>query len=114
MWNNLKRREHTVRPELDGRAWLGKAAAYGTTFVVELFESRKNPGYYHFAMYCMDDSFCDESKRPMRAKEENGVSFWTLFEAGLSKEHGLVIDNLEWMEVAAEQLPLSGERVKAS
>ena len=104
-----------MQPPLDGRAWLGRAQAYGTTFTVELFESRQHPGYYHYAMYCADDSFCDESKdgKPMRAKEEGGVSFWTLFKVALSKEHGLVLDNLDWVEVPAEELPLSGERVKA-
>jgi putative zinc finger/helix-turn-helix YgiT family protein len=102
-----------MKPELDGRAWLGKAEAYGTTFFVELFESRQHPGYYHFAMYCADDSFCDQSRRPMRAKEEDGVSFWTSFKDGLSKEHGLILDDLDWTEVKAEELPLSGERVKA-
>jgi hypothetical protein len=102
-----------MKPRLDGRAWLGRANAFATTFLVELFESRQHPGYYHFAMYCTDDSFCDESKRPMRAKEEDGVSFWTLFKAGLSKEHGLVVDDLDWIEVKPEELPLSRERVKA-
>jgi hypothetical protein len=80
---------------------------------VELFESRQSPGYYHYATYCTDDMFCDESKRPMRAREEGGWSFWTLFKAGLSKEYGLVVDDLEWVEVEVEELPLSGERVKA-
>jgi hypothetical protein len=104
-----------MQPVLDGRAWLGRAQAYGTTFIVELFESRRHPGYYHHAMYCTDDTFYDESRdnKPMRAQEEDGVSFWTLFRAGLSKEHGLVLDDLEWVEVPAEELPLSGQRVKA-
>jgi hypothetical protein len=102
-----------MQPPLDGRAWFGHAQAFGTSFMVELFESRQYPGYYHYAMYCTDDTFCDESKRPLRAKEEAGVSFWTLFKAGLSKEHGLVLDDLEWVEVPAEELPLSGERVRA-
>jgi len=105
------------KPVLDGRAWLGKAEAYGTTVIVELFESRQHPGYYHFAMYCANDSFCDESKKPLKAKDHNGDS--SLFTQGLShvlsKEHGLVLDDLmiEWAEVKPEDLPLSGERVKA-
>ena len=102
-----------MQPPLDGRAWLGRSQAYGTTFMVELFESRQHPGYYHYAMYCADDTFCDESKRPMRAKEEAGVSFWTLFKSGLSREHGLILDDLEWMEAQPDELPLSGPRVKA-
>jgi YgiT-type zinc finger domain-containing protein len=102
-----------MKPQLDGRAWLGKADFYGTTFFVELFESRRDPGYYHYTMYCADDSFLDESKRPIRAKDEVGISFWTLFAAVLSKEHNLLLNELHWVEVTAEDLPLSGERVKA-
>lgn len=102
-----------MQPPLDGRAWLGQAEAYGTTFIVELFESRKHPGYYHYAYYCTDDSFCDESRNPISAKEQPGINFWMIFKAGLSDRLGLVIDDLEWLDVPAEELPLSGERVKA-
>lgn len=102
-----------MKPELDGRAWLGKAEFYGTTFVVELFESRQHPGYYHYTTYCADDSFLDESKRPIRAKEEEGMGFWTLFAAVLSKEHNLLLNELHWVQVTAEELPFSGGRVKA-
>jgi YgiT-type zinc finger domain-containing protein len=106
--------EKRKKPELDGRAWLGKAEAYGTTFTVELFESRQHPGYYHYAMYCVDDSFCDESKKPVIGKDQNGVSpVWDFFTHSLLKMHGPVLDEIEWMEVKPEDLPLSGDRVKA-
>ncbi len=102
-----------MKPPLDGRAWLGRAEAFGTTFIVELFESRKHPGFYHYAMYCTDDTFCDESRKPVRSKEDAGVTFWTVLKASLSKEHGLIVDDLEWEDATAEELPLSGERVRA-
>jgi transcriptional regulator with XRE-family HTH domain len=107
-----RRKGGTTKPVLDGRAWIGTGKAYGTTFLVELFESRQNPGYYHYAMYCADDSFCDESKKPVLAKEEDGLSFWTLFKVALSQDHGLTVDDLQWREVPPEDLPLSGARVK--
>lgn len=99
-----------MRPRLDGSSWLGQADAYGTTFIVELFASRQHPGYYHYAMYCTDDTFCEESNRPTNATDE--ASFWTWFELSISTSHGLAIDDLRWVEVSPEQLPLSGERVK--
>lgn len=99
-----------MKPRLDGSSWLGQAEAYGTTFIVELFTSRLHPGYYHYAMYCTDDSFCDESKLPMNATEE--ATFWTALDLSLSASHGLTVDDLSWAEVPAEQLPLSGDRVK--
>ena len=103
----------TTKPVLDGRAWLGKADAYGTTFILELFESRQHPGYYHYAMHCTNDSFCIESKRPVRAAETDGIGFWTVVKSHLSMEHGLILDDLVWLEVKPEELPLSAEKARA-
>jgi hypothetical protein len=95
-----------MTPFLDGRAWLGKGNYYGTSFLVELFESKKHPGFYHYATYCADDTFCDESKRPMQASFLQGHLDLIL------KDHGLVSADLEWREVSAAELPLLGERAQ--
>lgn len=102
-------------PELDGRAWFGKAEAYGTTFIVELFESRKHPGYYHYAIHCVREGFYDESAKPISAREQAGVNIWTFIRASLTglDEYGPILDLLEWEETKPEELPLSGEKVKA-
>lgn len=96
-----------VTPVLDGRAWLGKAGFYATWFLVELFESRKHPGYYHYATYCKDDSFCDESKQPMKS------DFLQSHLDLLLKGHNLLVGELNWCEVVATELPLLGERASA-
>ena len=94
-------------PTLDGRAWLGTGSYYATSFLVELFESQKHSGFYHYATYCADDTFCDESKRPMNASFLQGHLDLIL------KDHGLVSTDLEWREIPASELPLLGERVAA-
>jgi hypothetical protein len=94
-------------PALDGRAWVGRGHYYGTGFLVELFESQKHPGYYHYAAYCLDDSFCDESKRPVKADflQENLDL--------ILKDHGLVVADMVWRDVPAKELTLLGERASA-
>src|SRR5262245_31109106 len=96
-----------MTPLLDGRAWLGAGSYYGTSFLVELFESQKHRGFYHYATYCADDSFCDESKRPLRADFLQGHL------NAILKDHGLVGTDLEWREVQAVELPLLGERARS-
>jgi hypothetical protein len=96
-----------MTPLLDGRAWLGTGRYYRTVFLVELFESQKHPGYYHYATYCTDDTFCDESKQPMQAAFLQGHLDLIL------KDHGLVGTDLEWLEIQAVELPLLGERARS-
>ena len=57
----------SMTPTLDSKAWLGTGRYYATSFLVELFESKKHPGFYHYATYCADDTFCEETKLPMKA-----------------------------------------------
>ena len=104
-----------MQPRLDGRAWLGTARAYDNTFVVELFESKRHPGHYHYVTACAADGCCYETKddKPVRATEEGRWSFWRRFRRSLSRRHGLVLADFEWVEVPADQLPVSGERVRA-
>jgi hypothetical protein len=95
-----------VTPILDGRAWVGTGTYYGTEFLVELFESQKHPGYYHYATHCADDRFCGESSKPIKADFLEGSLDLIL------KEHNLVSAELDWQEVAPADLPLLGERVR--
>lgn len=97
-----------MMPQLDGRAWLGVAEAYGTRYAFELFESKRHPGYYHYTMFCQADSHCEDSKKPVRA---DGVEM--ILKASVSKYHGLTLDDILWHEVKPEELPLSSERVAA-
>ena len=100
--------EGKALPVLDGRAWTGRGKYYGTTFVVELFESRKHPGYYHSATYCIDDDFCHESEKPMRA------DVLQEYLDTIVQRHGLVIADMEWTEAPNPgELPLLGERFLA-
>ena len=52
-----------MQPRLDGRAWLGTARAYDNTFVVELFESKRHPGHYHYVTACAADGCCYETRQ---------------------------------------------------
>ena len=84
----------TVTPTFDGKIWRGKAHAYGTHFVVEVFPSVKYPGHYHTCLFCNDDNFVDETNKPIRA------------DAGLMalqfmlKTAGLVVADMAWEELA--------------
>ena len=96
-----------MTPSLDGRAWAGSGRYYATSFLLELFASRAHPGCYHYATCCADDGFCEESVRPVLA---------AFAEASLDVilgRHGLVSTDLEWRAVPAEELMLSGDRVRA-
>jgi hypothetical protein len=94
-------------PVLDGRAWVGIGTYYGTAFIVELCESRKHPGYYHYATYCLDDSFQQESKKPFKADVlQTHIDL-------ILKEHGLTTKDLDWSEESADELALLGVRARA-
>jgi hypothetical protein len=96
-----------MTPVLDGRAWLGRGKYYATSFLVELFESQKHSGYYHYATYCADDSFCDESKKPMKSDFlQDNLDL-------ILKDHGLIVGDMKWCEISAKELPLLGVRARA-
>jgi hypothetical protein len=92
-----------VTPILDGRSWVGTGSYFDTVFVVELFESRKHPGYYHYATFCAADDFSDESKKPMKA------DFVQQHLNLIMRPHGLVVGDLDWKQAPTAKLPLPHE-----
>lgn len=78
-------------PELDGKKILrGVAIAYGEDFAIEIAPSKNHLGYYHIAVTCFADNFCDETKKPVRA---DGVEDQLKY---FLKIHGLLVDNICW------------------
>ena len=79
-------------PKFDGKIHYGVAKAYSENFAVEIVPSKKHPGYYHIAILCLADSFCDETKKPVaESAVEKHLQFFL-------KRHGLVIDDMHWHE----------------
>jgi len=96
----------TMFPSLDGRAWLGVATAYGTQFVIEVFESKRHPGYYYFLVACLADSFCDEMQRPVKA-----YAVEEFLRAALTRQHGVTLDDFQWEEKQPNELIFSLSRI---
>ena len=82
----------------EGRSLRGVSNAYGSAFIVETFESKEHPGFYHASVVCLDDSFIDETKKPIRID-----GFEPMLE-NLLKPHNLKISEFEWKEVSKEEL----------
>lgn len=102
-------RDTNQLPILDGRAWLGVADAYGTRFIIQLWEDPKHAGYYHYAFSCVDDTHVDESTRPIgiAALEVCGTSLIVVVGRMVTEQHGVTLDEFDWAEKPVADLPYS-------
>jgi hypothetical protein len=113
---NLVSMKTLQQPVFDGRSWAGVARAFGTRFVVELFESRRSPGCYHYAAHCTSDGFANESEKPVSVSPlapTGEPAILVILRMFISRLHGLTMNDFCWSETTGDELPMSAERFKA-
>ena len=94
-------------PELDGKKILrGVATAYGEDFAIEMVPAKNSPGYYHIAVTCFAEKFCDETKRPVRADGGEGQLKYFL------KIHGLLVNDVRWFAADHDKPVLSDQETR--